>query len=331
MKFVFVHKMLALGGMAVAAALAPAAAVAQDYPNRPIRIVVGYGSGGSPDAVARLFAGHLSTVLGQAVIVENKVGASGSVASAFVATAPADGYTLLLAETGQNEIAPQMVKVPYDPVDGFTHLGQVTRTPLVIVTHTKGGKFPAFQSFQEVLATAAANPGKINFGTSGIGSGQHLAWEVLADKAGVKMTHVPYKGATQFVPAILSGEVELVMGTYGSFEQHIKAGTMRPLAVASDSRLATRPEIPHVAEFVKGYEDYSSEIGLMAPRGLPPDIHRRLTEAVRAALDAPDVRGKLDSLGLVRHWATPAAYRQSISQNQRKYKQAITLSGVKPQ
>lgn len=329
MKHSFTRRLFAFSALAIAAALHAVPTYAQDYPSRPIKIVVGYGAGGSPDAVARLLAGHFASVLGQPVIVDNKAGASGSVATTFVAQSPPDGYTLLLAETGQLEIFPQLVKAPYDPIDGFTHIGQLTRTPLVIVTHTKGGRLPSFKSMNDVLAAAKANPGKINFATSGIGSGQHLAWAVLKEKAGINLTHVPYKGATQTVPAILAGEVELLMGTYGAFEQYIKAGTLRPLAVASNARLPNLPDIPHLGELVPGYEDYSSETGLMAPRGLPPEILRRLSEATKAALDAPEVKSKLDAMGLVPNWAAPQAYRQSIAANLKKYKRAMDVAGVK--
>lgn len=327
------RSLFAFGGAMVRGVLilmfSASTALSQPYPNRPVKIVVGYAAGGSPDAVSRIMADHFTQVFRQSFIVDNKVGASGSLATTFVSQSPPDGYTLLLAETGQLEIAPQMIKLPYDPVDGFAHIGQLTRTPLVIVTGTKSAA--NLMSIQDLLAAAKAAPGKINFGTSGIGSGQHLAWEMFKDKAGINMTHVPYKGANQSIPALLTGEVEVVMGTYGSFEQHLNAGTLRALGVASNSRLAARPEIPHVAEAVKGYEDYSSETGLLAPLGLPAAIHTRLTEAAKAALDSVDVRRRLDALGLVRHWATPQSYKEAIAQNQKKYKQAIALTGVKPQ
>lgn len=329
MKRTFTRRLLAVGGLLMAAAIAAPAAIAQEYPNRPIRLVVGYGSGGSPDAVARVLAGHLATVLGQAVIVDNKPGASGTLATTLVAQSPPDGYTLLVAETGQLEIAPQMMKLPYDSIGSFTHIGLLTRAPMVIVTHTKRGKFPPFQSIQEVLATAKANPGKINFGTSGIGSGQHLAWEVLKERAEINLTHVPYKGATQSVPALLAGDVELLAGTFGSFEQHIKAGNLRPLAIASNVRLSHRTDLPALSELVKGYEDYSSEIGLMAPRGLPSEILKRLSDATRTVLEMPEARSRLDGLGLIPHWSHPQAYRDAIVENQKKYKLAITLSGIK--
>jgi len=301
---------------------------AQNYPNRPVRVVVGYGAGGSPDAVARLMADHLSKTLGQSFIVDNRVGASGTLASNFVAQSPADGYVLLIAETGQNEILPQMIKLPYHPINDFTYIGQLTRTPLVIVASTKSTQF---KTLQDLITAGKANPGKINFGTSGIGSGQHLAWEAFKKDAGVNLIHVPYKGATQSVPALLAGEVAVMMGTYGSFVQHIKAGSLQPLAVASTARLASVPDIPHVAETVTNYQDFSSEIGLMAPRGLPTDILNRLADATRSSLDASEVKARLAALGLVQHWAGPQDYRKAVAQNLIKYKQAIDASGIKPE
>jgi tripartite-type tricarboxylate transporter receptor subunit TctC len=310
--------------------LCTGAALAQAYPNRPIKLLVGYGAGGSPDAVARLLAAHYARVLGQAVVVENKLGASGAVATQSVAQAPADGYTLLLAESGQVEIAPQLVKVGYDAVKDFTHVGLVTRTPLVMMASAKGAG-TTIRNLPDLIAAAKAKPGQLTFATSGIGSGQHLAWEMFKNKAGIDMLHVPYKGATQSVPALIAGEVTVLMATWGSVAQHARAGTMTPIAVASDARLSIVPDLPHVNEVVKGYGDFSSEIGIMAPLGLPPDILARLTTATRSALDDPEIKAKFDGLGLVANWLPGPAYKDLIVQNLKKYDQAIKISKIQPE
>ncbi len=305
-----------------------ASAAGQSYPNRAVKVLVGYGPGGSPDTVGRLIADHLTKSLGQPFVIDNKPGASGTLATTLTMQAAADGYTLLIAETGQLEIAPQMVKVPYDPVKDFAHVGLLTRTPLVMVVSTKASQV---RTLQELIQDAKSKPGTITYGTSGIGSGQHLAWEVFKYRAGIDLTHVPYKGATQSVPAIIGGEVTLIMGSMSALAPLVRAGSVAPIAIASTARVQSIPDVPYVAEIVPGYEDFSSEIGLMAPAGLPQDVLAKLLAGARAGLDSQEVRGKLDSLGLNAAWTPSKSYADLIRQNLKKYEQAIRISKIQPQ
>lgn len=303
-------------------------AFGQVYPSKAVRVLVGYAPGGSPDAVGRMISEYFSKLYGQPFVVENKPGATGMLATNLAAQSPADGYTLLVAESGQIEIAPQMVKAGYDVMKDFTYIGQITRTPLIIVSSAKGTRI---RNMADLMSAAKASPGKVTYGTSGIGSGQHLTWEVLRNKAGIDIKHIPYKGAAQMVPALIAGEVDMMMGTYGSFASHLKAGTVFAVALASNARSPYTPDIAAVSEAVKGFEDFSSETGLMGPRGLPLEIVSKLSEGIRSGLDNPEVKARMETFGLGPRWTTPAAYQDLVRANLKKYEEAIKISKIQPE
>ena len=218
---------------AAAMILAIPAAQAQQYPERPIRFVLGYAAGGGPDVTARVTAQHMSQLLGQSVIVENRLGAGGVVASQAVLGAPADGYTLLIGETGQLGIVPHLIKgLNFDPLKDFVPVGLISIQPLLIASSAKSG----IQTLQQMIAEARANPGKLTYGSSGIGTLHHLVMEILKADLGIDITHIPYKGSGQSVPALLAGDVPLLVTGIPVITPHAKTGKAHLLAVTSGER-----------------------------------------------------------------------------------------------
>lgn len=318
-------------GMALSTALALLLAVggvsAQDFPNKPIRLLVGYVPGGTPDLVARVVGNKLSQILGQPVVVDNRPGAGGTLATELVARAPADGYTLLLGETGQLVIAPFITKnLRYDTLRDLTPVAFLGSTPLVLVVNAKTS---GLKNIGELLREAKTKPGT-HYGSSGIGTIHHIATEALLADAGVSMSHVPYKGSGQSVPAILSGEIPVLMTSLTAVFSHVKAGTVRVLAVTTGTRYKETPDVPSVSEFVKGY-DFASESGILGPANLPPEIVEKLSKALKEALASPEVLEKLAGGSIIPSWTTPEAYRENIVANLKKYERAVRASKVEPQ
>ena len=300
-------------------------ALAQDYPNKPIKLVVGYVPGGSPDSLARILGEQLTQILGQQIIVDNRPGAGGTLASAAVAKAPADGYTLMVGETGQMVIAPYLMKgLPYDPVKDFTPIGLVGSTPLVLAVNPKASKL---KTVQDLIREAKANPGKLSYGSSGIGSIHHVAAEVFKADAGIDLLHVPYKGTGQSVPGLLAGDVPVLMTSLTGVLSHVRAGTVNLLAVSSATRYPGTPDTPTIGETIKGY-DYSSEMGILAPANLPPPILDKLVKAVREAAGRPDLQEKMKAASIIVNVGTPEAYAENIRQNLKKYERAVKLANV---
>ncbi len=299
---------------------------AQDYPNRSVKIVVGYVAGGGPDAVARSLALELSKVLGQPFVVENRPGAGGTLSTKQVAAAPADGYTLLAGETGQLVIAPFLFKsLSYDPVKDLTPIGLATTEILLMVSNPKTN----IKTIQDLTREAKANPGKLNYGSSGLGSIHHIAMEAFKADAGINITHVPYKGSGQSVPALLGGEVQILMTGYTAMWPQIVAGSANLLAVTSPRRFRGAPDTPALSEVVKGY-DFTSEVGLLGPAGLPPEVVDKLSNALRTVLSKPDVRTKLEAGSRQVTWSTAGEYAESIQQSLKRYQRAVKLANIQP-
>ena len=265
--------------------LAAGSPAAQEWPTKPIRIVHGFGGGGPVDLQARLLAGPLGERLGQSVLVEGKPGAGGTLGAAFVAKADADGYTLLLMAAGHSA-APGLYKsLPYDAANDFTMISMVGRSPFAIIA---GPTSPA-QSMQELVQKAKAQPGKIDYGSAGVGSGMHLVSVLLQARSGIQMTHVPYKTATAVNLAILSGEIPILFTAVAGITPLLESGKVRMLATTGKERYAQFPDVPTVAETVLPEFDVMSWYALAAPRNLPAPIVAKLNEAVHAALKRSDV------------------------------------------
>lgn len=272
----FVRAIAALGA---AIALAQPAA-ASDYPNKPVRIVVHSSPGGQLDVTTRQVAQQMSEILGQPFVVENRPGADGLVGIRYVKTVPADGYTLLAAAS-TIAIQPAVKLTPgYELEKDFTGIGPMVRLPFLVMTSAD----KPFRTFGDYLAAARSAPGKVSFASSGNGSTSHLGVALLMQQAGIDLLHVPYKGNAAAMPDLLAGRVDMLLEAYGSGGSHVRSGRVRALAVTSAKRLAVLPDVPTIAEQgVPGFS-YDLWLGLLAPAGTPPDVVKRLSDALRTVL-----------------------------------------------
>jgi tripartite-type tricarboxylate transporter receptor subunit TctC len=273
--------------------VAPALAVAQAFPSKPIRLVVSYPAGGGADMMARLVAPKMAEVLGQPVVVENKAGASGQIAAGEVARAAPDGHTLML-DAMNYAVNPSLYpKLPYDPAKAFTPVSVLVLFPNVMVVT------PSFaaKDVKEVVAAAKAKPGSIAFASSGNGSAQHLSGELFRQKAGVDVTHIPYKGGGPALNDVIGGQVPLFFANMASGLPHVKGGKLRALAVTSGKRSPALPDAPTMAEAgVPGYEVYEWN-AIFAPAGTPAPVVQKIADAIAKALQEPLVRERILSLG----------------------------------
>ncbi len=302
-------------------------ALAQDYPVKPVKLIVGYVAGGGPDMVARAFGQKLGEILGQPFVVENRPGAGGVLATGVVAKSPADGYTLLVGETGQLVIAPHTNKnIPYNTLRDLTPIALVTSEPLLLVSNAKVPQ----KTLQDLLKEAKANPGKIAYGSSGIGTIHHIAGEVLKAEAGVDMMHVPYKGSGQSVPAALAGDVPVLVTSFAGAGAHIRSGALNLLAVTSPTRLPSAPNVPAVSDLFKGY-DYQSEMGFLAPPGLPAAVLNKLSAAIKQAAESPDVIARFKDTATVVSFRPAGEYADNLKRNLAKYERAVKLSNIQPE
>jgi len=299
-------------------------ASAEDYPTRPIRLVVGYAPGGSPDAVARTLGQRLSEILKQPFVIDNRPGASGTIAANQTAKAASDGYTLFVNDISQYAITPLLYKdLPYDPKTAFTPIALAVMVPLVVAASAKTG----IKTLSDLVRQAKANPGKINYGSPGIGSPHHIAMEVFCREAGIVLTHIPYKGASQYIPAVVSGEIQVVISAFTGAAPYAKTGQVNLLGVTSEKRFSVAPDVPAIGEFYKGYE-FSQGIGILAPAGLSPEIVAKLSAAVKTAIAGPDMNERLIKLGLISTWLSSQDYAEYLRQNLDKYKRAVDESHI---
>jgi len=309
------------------AALGASSVFAQDaYPSKPVRLVVPYPPGGASDITARLLGQKLSELWGQQVVVDNRPGANGIVALEHVAKQPADGYTLLFANLGPNAINPAVyAKLPYDPIKDFTPITLTTLVPQVLVAS------PTLEAktLKEVIEYARANPGKLNYGTGGNGSANHLGVELIAMTAGVQFTTVPYKGDAQAMTDTMSGQVAMSMPTVPAALPQIKAGKLRALAVGTKTRVAALPDVPTMAEAgVAGYES-ASWGGVMGPGGMPAPLAARIHGDLARALTAPDVQEKLAAQGATVVATGPAEFTQFLAEEIRKWDRVAKKANIR--
>ena len=296
------------------------------YPARAIKIVVPYAAGGLPDTMTRAVTPKLGESLGQPVVVENMGGAGGISGVTEVARAQPDGYTLLVADVGQIAINPHLFsKLPYAPLKDLAPVSLIGTSPLYLVAHPS----VPVNTLQELVAYAKANPGKLNYGSSGIGSIHHLATEALKAGFGIDLVHVPYKGTGQSVPALLGGQVALLYSALPSIAGHLKDGKVKILAISSAKRAAQTPDVPTVAESgIPGY-DYVAEIGLLAPAGTPREIIQRLAGEVAKVVKQPDVVQRFTQLGIDPVGSTPQEYAALNKADYEKYARLVKASGAK--
>jgi tripartite-type tricarboxylate transporter receptor subunit TctC len=316
----------ALIALATLVAPLPAAAQGGAYPTKPIRIVVPFPAGGTTDILARAVAQQLSQAWGQQVIVDNRPGAGGNIGSELVAKSAPDGYTLLMGTVGTHAINPSLyAKMPYDHVKDFAPVILVAGVPNVLVVHPS---VPA-NTVAELIAYGKANPGKLNFASSGSGTSIHLAGELFKVQTGLQMTHVPYKGSAPAIQDLLGGQVQLMFDNLPSALPQIKAGKLRALGVTSASRAAALPDVPTIAESgLPGFEA-SSWFGLLAPAGTPRDVIARLDAEVAKWLATPDAKEKLLAQGAIAAGGTPDDFTRHIAAETAKWAKVVKESGAK--
>jgi len=301
-------------------------ALAQPYPSRPIRMFVGYAAGGGADALARLTATQIGETLGQTVVVENRPGAGGTVAADALAKAPADGYTLYFADTAVL-IAPAVyASVPYDPVKSFAPVAAVATLPLVVVTNPQ---VPA-RTAAELIALLKANPGKYSYGTPGIGTVHHLAMELFRKQGGFDYVHIPYKGATAFIPDLVSGQLPIGILSAPPALAQVKAGKVRAIAVTSPVKVTGATEWPALADTLPGF-DASPALFLLAPAGTPAAVVNRLEAAVKAMHARPAVLDTLAAQGAIPMQAGADELAKFIASEVRKWSAVAKESGAKAQ
>ncbi|QEZ44208.1 Bug family tripartite tricarboxylate transporter substrate binding protein [Cupriavidus oxalaticus] len=315
---------VAAGSVLTVAALAALAAgnarAAQDWPQRPVSVVVPFPAGGSTDTIARMLTAPLNEKLGQPFVVDNKPGATGAIGATFVKRAPADGYTMLVASIGVFAVNPFLQKnLGYDPVKDFDLLTVAVRAPNVLVVNPQ---FPA-NNVQELVAHMKKNPGKVSFASSGAGSSDHLTAALFWQKTGTDGLHVPYKGGAPAISDLLAGQVDVSFQNINAVLQHIRTGKLKALAVTADKRPAVLPNVPTMAEAgVKEVEVYSWQ-GVAAPRGLPADVKTRLHGALVGALNDPKMRQKLSENGFEVVANTPEQFSQFEAQELQRWKTVI--------
>jgi tripartite-type tricarboxylate transporter receptor subunit TctC len=303
-----------------------AGAWAQDYPTKPIRIVVPFPPGGATDLLARAVAQRLTEKWGQAVIVDNRPGAGGNIGSELVAKAAPDGYTLEMGTVGTHAInASLYAKMPYDHVKDFVPIVLVAAVPNVLVVNPS---LPV-KSVQELIAYAKANPGKLNFASSGNGTSIHLSGELFKVMAGVQMTHVPYKGSAPALQDLIAGQVQLMFDNLPPSLPQIKAGKLRALAVTTAKRSPALPDLPTIAESgLPGFES-SSWFGLLAPAGTPQPIVAKLNAEVNAWLATPEAKEKLLASGANPAGGSPEDFAKHIAAETAKWQKVVKESGAK--
>jgi tripartite-type tricarboxylate transporter receptor subunit TctC len=324
MKLPHRRQFLHLAAGAAALPVASRFALAQAYPARPVRILVGFAAGGNFDIVARLIGQWLSDQLHQPVIVENRPGASSNLATEAVIRAPADGYTLLLGGAVNAVNATLYEKLSFNFISDVAPVAGVSRFPNVM---TVGASFPA-KTVPEFIAYAKANPGKISQGSSGNGTTQHLAGALFKLMTGVNFVHVPYRGASQALTDLLSGQVQVLFEPLPPSMQHIKSGTLRALAVTTATRSEALPDVPTVSEFVPGYEA-SGWSGVCAPKNTPTDIINRLNKEINAGLADPKTKARLADLGATTLAGSSADFGKLIADETEKWGKAIRAANIK--
>ena len=297
-----------------------------DYPSRPVRLVVPYAPGGVSDITGRIVAQKMTEILGQPVVVENRAGAGGMVGTGAVAKAEPDGYTIVLSSLSAYAIGPRLVKAPlYDPIKDFTAIAPVALSPTIL---TVTPALP-FQNLKDVITYAKANPGKLTYGSSGIGSVAHISAEVLRASTGIDLVHVPYKSAAQAYPDVISGSVSMVFDALPSAIQHIKAGKVRPIAVMSERRASLVPDVPTFAE--AGYPEATLRlwVGLHGPANLPAPVVQKLSDTAQKVVAAPDVRERFTSVGADGYFTSPREFSEMVRGDVERLGKMMATAGIK--
>lgn len=304
--------------------LLAAAAQAQDYPNHTVRMLVGYSPGGGMDTISRVIAPKLAESLGQPFVVENRPGASGAVAAEALAKSPADGYVLMVGESGTLALPAVNPKVALDPVRQFAPVGGICTLPMAFVVNPE---FPA-RTVGELIYALKEKPGRYSYASAGVGSLQHLAFELFQRQAGVSAVHVPYKGAAAMMPDVISGQVPIAVISSIAAMGPSKAGRVRVLGVTTRNRMPASPDWPAIAETLPGF-DAAPKVFLVAPSGTPGAIIQRLAAALGSALKAPDVLENLGKQGATAAPVSPSELGAQIAEETKRWATVVREAGIK--
>lgn len=326
MKKIASSAVLALS-VALTSMLSTTAHAADVYPSKPIKIVVPFAPGGAADTTARMMSEPLSRQLGQTVIVENKPGGGATIGASYVVNAPADGYTILYTTPGPQITNPYlMAKLPYDPNKDLVPVSRVSWFPNVLLVTPS---LPV-NSVSELIAYAKKNPGKVNFGSAGIGASSHLAGELFKTMANIDITHVPYKGSGQVLQDLIGGNVQMSIDSLSVYLPSIKAGSVRALGIAMPQRSPVLPDVPAIDDALKGF-DATAVNYLTVPAATPKAVIDRLNKAVVNVLADPALQERMFAMGMVPKSSTPEEMAQEVRTEQTKWKKVIQDSGAKPE
>jgi tripartite-type tricarboxylate transporter receptor subunit TctC len=315
-----------LGAFAVLILMACGVSWAQQYPATPVRVVIVFPPGGATDIVGRIAFQKVAEQLGHQFIIDNRPGAGGTLGASLVAKSAPDGYTLMVYSTTLIANAHMYSKLPYDTMKDFVGITPVAKLIGMLTVHPS---MPV-RSVQDLVALAKKRPGEISYGTAGVGAFQHLATSLFANMAGIKIVHVPYKGGGPASIATAGGEVQMILTPISEVLPHIKGNRIRPIAVSSDQRTAQFPDIPTIAETVKGYE-FTSWMGTFAPAGTPRAIVDRLNAELKRAVSDPAVAGNLSSQSLDPMYMTVDEFAKQMQADYAKYQHIVQISGARVQ
>jgi tripartite-type tricarboxylate transporter receptor subunit TctC len=314
---------LSLFALMALSCVSVATAQAEDYPTKPIKWVVAYPPGGTTDILARIMGQALSERLGQQLVIDNRPGAGNNIGTEVVVNSPPDGYTILLANPANGINATLYKKLPFNFLRDIAPVAGITRVPNVMETNPN---FPA-KTVPEFIAYGKANPGKINMASSGNGTSVHLSGELFMAMTGIKMTHVPYRGANPALTDLMGGTVDVIFDNLPSSVEFIRGGKLRALAVTTDKRNAALPDVPTVADSVPGYEA-SAWFGIGAPKNTPPEIITKLNKAVNDALADPKMQAKLADLGGIPMPGSPAEFGKVMADETAKWEKVVKFAGA---
>ena len=297
------------------------------YPNKPIRFIVPYSPGGLPDTVARVVGQALQERIGQTVVVENRPGSNGNVAAGVITNSPADGYTFIVTDGSMFSINPLLYRdLTYDRDKDLQPVAMVASAPLFLAVHPT----VPVSTLNEFIAHAKANPGKLNYGSSGIGSSHHLTMEAMKAALGLDLAHIPYKGTGQSVPALIGGQVEVLISAYPSLAQFLKDNRVKLIATNASQRSPQAPDIPPIADVIPGF-DFAVIVGVLARNGTPTAAIEKIASEMNAVLKQPDVLQRFTASGIEAAWNGPQEYGRAIKAENERVEKAVKAAGLKPE
>jgi tripartite-type tricarboxylate transporter receptor subunit TctC len=312
----------AAGAHAAIAASKPAA----DYPDRPIRMIVGFSAGGGSDFAARIVGQKLTELLGQQVVIDNRTGANGAIAAELASRAAPDGYTLMMLAIAQAIGAAHGTKLPYDLLRDFVPVSLVTQQPYLVVTTLA---LPV-RTTAELITLAKSKPGQLNYASTGVGGSNHLATEIFSAAAGIRMQHVPYKGPPPALADVVAGQVQVMFSSIVTGLPLARGGKLRPIAVTSLKRAQAAPEIPSLAETVPGFEAIGW-YGVMAPKGTPPQVLERLAAAIAKGMQSPDVKARVAGDASEAVGSSPVEFDRFLRSEMARFAKVIKELGIRPE